>query len=217
MDQFFNQQTLSTFYGSTLTLGLGFLVWLIKSAFDNHRKQRSATTKIERIYVNNLGMMADNKKLIEQWLKSFDNRARFTCNFGKLIVNEESLFDIHDLTLLNKLIKNNFYFKGLNDDVENAYTDYKKMSDALMDRKVTDEAFLEYCKYITPQLNNGIVGIQRIEKEIIDTIAHIRLFGKNRSIYSIFGILDYLNKDIWPKISEKRLLIAIDKLNKQRK
>jgi hypothetical protein len=210
-----NQQILASFIGSLITLMLAFIVWILKSALDNHKNQINSVAKIERIYINNFAILGQNKELLKAWFVALENGRPYSCFFRDLVIDNETTLMIHDIPLVNKIVKNNFLFQGANDDTNHIYADYRKMFDSVLNGKITQEVFIEYGKNLLAQMGEAVPATERIEKDTMETLVHIRLFGDNQMKYSLFGIFGLLNKDCFPRINKKRLERGLKKIEKE--
>lgn len=215
MENIINQQVASSFYGSLLTLFVAFIIWVLKSALNNHKNQVNAVAKIERIYINNFAILTQNKDLLKTWFVALQGGCPYSCFFRDLVIDNEVTLMIHDVPLVNKIVKNNFLFQGVNDDTNHIYADYRRMFTSVIDGKITKEVFIEYGKNLLMQMDEAVPSTERIEKETMETLVHIRLFGDNLMKYSIFGLFGLLNKDCFPRINKYRLAMGLKEIKKE--
>lgn len=212
----FNSQTWTSFTGTFLALISAGFLWLIKSAYEKHKQENLALAKFERMSAINLTTLKDNAGFIDQWASSAKNNRFFSYSFEKLLINEEETYKLSNLKLINKIISTNYMLNRMNNDPDNTHKNHWDVIlkiDSMPDDK-KEINLQSYNTTITSTLEQIKLSYPIAEKELIDLVAHIRALAKVRK-HSLFGYLNLLFIDIFPRFNEKSLELETKKLKEE--
>ena len=187
----------ASFIGTGLSLFGAGILWIVKLSYDRHKNTKLACAKLERALILNIAALGENTKLIEQWIISLQQEKRFTCYFSKFNTESSDLLFINELPLVNRLIKTNYVFTSIGEDIESIEKDYKEMWSALYESKINEPTIKVYMQTLLPQIEPLPEKMKEIQIDIIADLAHLQRFCKCRK-YTLFGLRDYMHVDLFP-------------------
>ena len=203
-----------SFFGILFALSFAGLVWLIKSFHDNYRRELFSIVRLERNFVENLVILQNHISLIDQWIVALKSDQKYSTKFGVLIIDNESHMGLSDMKLVNLIVEKNFKYKGLNDDLSHIYGNYKEFWLHYIEKKISQEKLKQSSLDILSVLKVLKVEIIKMQASSLEIISYLRLAGRTKK-HSLFGYLNFLHMDIWPKINEKKVSMEIIQIKKE--
>ncbi len=195
------------FLGTILALLSTGLIWLLKSSFEKHNREMGALGFYEKIFVQNIRLLADAFENIDSWITSMKAGRSFVVHFEPLRIDNEELQKISNLSLVNQILRGNYMFGRTSSDISMIYSNYRETIskiDSIVDeeskKKNLDIFYGETIVVLTELKKN----YEPLEREFIETIALIRVNASIR-FHSISGYVSLLMKDIFPKVTKKAL------------
>ncbi|MCX6717065.1 MAG: hypothetical protein NTU76_00095, partial [Candidatus Taylorbacteria bacterium] len=154
--------------------------------------------------------------LIKLWIVGLKSNRPYVCCFGKFVIDDETHMKISDIGLINKIVKTNSFLKRMGEDVNGIYKNYVKVISGITDGKtvLTEDQLKFYSNNLAEALDKILKKIEEGDKDVIKTLAHIRLAGRVK-FHSIFGYFSILFRDVFPSINDKKVNNEIDKINKE--
>jgi len=183
-----------------------FIVWLIKIAYEKRIKEIQLIAEIERILSYNNGVLNDYKELLKQWIPALKEYKAYTTRFSSFNLGKDIQTTILNLDFVNVYLPVIFSLDRLESDIANIYESYSYAVKVLMSIEnqsqeqlknwhIFNDGLLETLERILPE-------VIKIQNDIIKTIAHSHVLFEQKKC-SIFQIITYLNRDIYPKIRKE--------------
>lgn len=195
-----SNEVLTSFTGAVLALVSAGLVWILKSAYEKHRKEILALAKFERIYAIDLTLLKDNFEEIDNWIASLNKDRPYSFYIGTYYLDEEETYKLSNLELISRILNINYKLRRTGFDLENIYKSYW---DTLAHVNST-EALNFYHNTVKDTLGKIRTNYEPLKKDIIETVALIRAAHRVRK-HSLFGYLSMLFVDIYPKITKEAI------------
>jgi len=211
------QEILQSFLTLPNAVILAAATWLIKSSYNKYVAEKRSIGIFERIYAQNLRILDDSIEFMNQWIDALKNNNNYSCYFEELVIDDTNHLHISDLNLVNILITTNYIQRRANHDLKNTYKVYQEMHAHFREKNLlaSDEF-----KISNQTALNAVLSIKEgLEKFVIpDTIkaiAYLQLAGKTKE-HSIYGYLNLLDMNIFPRITEAKVKDRINKINSRR-
>lgn len=217
MDSEIIKEVLVSFTGTLIAIFSAGIIWFIKSAYEKHRAELFALAKFERMVANNIALLRDNFEFIDEWLGAIKNSRPYSFQFGDFFINEEETYKLSNLNLINKILSINYKLRRTNLDINNIYKSYWEVIfkiDSIQDEKQREDSLMRYHETIQQNLEKIKNNQEPLKKDLIDVQATIIVAAKVR-FYSLFGYLNFLFRDIFPRITDKAIKTEIEILNKK--
>lgn len=213
-----SQEIFISFAGTLLALLSAGFVWLLKSAFSKHESEIMALARYERCLVINIEILNDNFDFLNRWLNSIKNRNRpYTAHFEQYLIDDSEHYKISDLELINQIIYLNYKLRRTAADFNHLQTGYSETLseiNSIPDEESKWRNLDNFHKNYTPGLEGMATNHDHLKKEILKTVARIRLVSKVRR-YSLFSCLTLLFKDIWPLATKAKFDKELKQLHKE--
>lgn len=206
-----------SFAGTLLALLSAGLIWFFKSAYEKHGTEILALRKYQIIFANNLTVLTDNFEFIDKWLESINNGRPYSFKFGTLVINEEEIFKLSNLSLINKILSLNYKLRRTELDMENIYRNYWDTIlyiDAIQDEQRKEKNLQIYHRTIKQHLTQMKENYEPLKTNSIEVVANIRVAAKVR-FHSLFGYLGIFFRDIFPTMNDQAVKVEIEILTKQ--
>lgn len=209
-----SNEVLTSFTGAVLALISASLVWLLKSAYEKHRKEILALAKFERIYAINLTLLKDNFEEIDNWIASLNRNRPYSFYRGTYYLDEEETYRLSNLELISRILNINYKLRRTGFDLENIYKNYFDVIahiDSIQDDVRKESNLNVFHNTVKSTLETMKTNYEPLKNDMIETVALIRAAHHVRK-HSLFGYLSLLFIDIYPKITEKSIKQEIDVL-----
>lgn len=206
----------TSFIGALFALLSAGIVWVLKSAYERHRAEVIALSRFERIFANNLTILRDNFKFLNDWINSLEKGRPFSIHFESYYINEEETYKIKNLELINHLLSLNYMLRRTSFDFDNIYKTYWEAvtsieaSNNIENNKESFTTLNKNVLFTLRELNNGY---KAIEEKLVETIAYIRAVNIVRR-HSFFGYINLLSIDIFPKVTDDSVKKQVEILRK---
>ncbi len=195
------------------TLVLAGISWLVKSSYTSYKREIISITTLERVYAENLKLSHDNLQLMNLWDVQLKSGGLFSCNFGKFTIDNKSHLHLSDMELINLIVKTNYFQKCVNQDLSNLYISYCSIIARFEDGKISEDRLVIYFSSISQTIEAIREQMDVVSTEMIKSIARLRLVWRAKG-HSVYGYLDRLNMNIFPKVTSKKMDEEIVSINK---
>ncbi len=213
------KEALTSSIGIFIAIFFAGIIWFIKSAYEKHRAELFALAKFERMFANNIMLLRDNFEFIDEWLGAIKSGRPYSFQFGNFFINEEETYKLSNLKLINKILSINYKLRRTNLDINNIYKSYWEVIfkiDSIQNEKQREDGLIRYHKTIQQTLEKIKTNHDPLKKDLIDVQATI-IVAANIRLHSLFGHLNFLFRDIFPRITDKAIKTEIEILNKKLK
>ena len=201
----FSSEVISTFIGTILAIISTGLLWILKTAYSTHRTEMAALAKYERMYAKNLMLVKDNFQHLNNWVSAVNNKRPYSFYFEPFLFNDEDSYKLKNLKLINVLISTNYMLKNISCTIEHLHKTYWetiRILDQETDTTKKEKQFLHFHENIKNTLEEMLKNQEPLHVALIRGLAAIGAVHKVRR-FSLFGCIDFLFKDIYPKVSEE--------------
>ncbi len=203
------------FTAAIFTIAAAAITWFVKTSYDKFKRDMRAIARVERISALNRARLISNKPLIEMWSSALKSGRRYIRPIDKLIIDDETHYDVSDISLVNLIVRTNFTLQAFNDDIENLYKDYvENFAPLVIQDPPGIKKFENEMKEIARLLDQTVAYIPNLESEILSVSARARVLGRVKK-HSTFGYLSLLETNVFPRITSEKLSIELDRLRKE--
>lgn len=202
-----SNEVLTSFTGAVLALVSAGLVWILKSAYEKHRKEILALAKFERIYAIDLTLLKDNFEEIDNWITSLNRNRPYSFYIGTYYLDEEETYKLSNLKLISRILNINYTLRRTGFDLENIYKNYWDTLahiDSIQDDVRKESDLNVFHNTVKDTLGAMKTNYEPLKNDIIETVALIRAAHRIRK-HSLFGYLSMLFVDIYPKITKESI------------
>lgn len=211
------KEIFTSFVGTLLAILSAGVIWLVRSAYGKHRSEILALRKFETVFANNLTSLTDNFEFIDKWIDAVKNSRPYSFQLRKFTVNEEEIYKISNVRLINKVLSVNYMLSSLNLDLNNIYKSYWEILsriDSYQDEQRKIKELQIYHNTIREHLEQIKQGYDPVKNNTIEVVAMIRV-AANIRFHSIFGYLAVLFRDVFPRMDDEAIKVEIESLTKQ--
>jgi len=198
-------QLLTTYAGTLLAIGSAAFVWLIKSAYEKHRKEMLALSKLERKFVLNATIADDNLEFMRVWVDALKDNRPFSFDFEEFLIDNEETHNLSQLKLINKILPINYKLRRMGLDLKNIYSNYWEVVakiDAIPDEQRKMQNLEHFHKTVILGVEEMTKNYPIINKDFVDVLACIRVAANVRK-HSLFGYVSVLFTDVYPRMNKK--------------
>lgn len=197
-----------------ISIFFAFLVWSVKESYRRHGVEMEALKKVEIILAINLGSNSINKSFFSEWQQSLKNNRLYQCSFRSYTYFGREYFGIHNLELVNKVLKLDFAYKGLDTDLNKLFGSYHETSIKFLDGDHVQE-WLKFNTNILNQNESFKISFVQAEEDTKEIIAFLRAYyqQKKRTPYGLVHAV--LGKDLFPKVSLTKVTKEKKKLEEE--
>lgn len=198
---------------SVLTAGI---VWLLRILHARYRKEITAISKLERLFIFNEIALRDNIKLMEDWEKSLLMLHPYSCHFEPMIIDKLSTHSLSNLKLIKEIVEVYYKMKRSRDDLGNLYTHYWEAFPHLekIDLAEREKNLRTYHDKVLTALRRIKQSTQLTHTQLVPVLAHIQVLGVVRK-HSLFGYLNLLNVDVIPRPTEKKVAKQAERMKEK--
>lgn len=210
-------QLLATFIGTLLAIGSAAFVWLIRSAYEKHRKERLALSKLERKFVLNATIAEDNLQFMRVWVNALKDNRPFSFHFEEFLIDNEETHNLSQLKLINKILPVNYKLRRMGLDLKNIYSNYWDVV-AKIDSIPDEQRKIQNLEHFHKTVILGIEEMSKnypiLNKDFVDVLACIRVAANVRK-HSLFGYISILFTDVFPRTTKKSIEKEKGKLERE--
>lgn len=209
MDSEISKSIIISFAGAILTIFSAGIIWIIKSAYEKHKAEKFALSKFERTFAINSRLLKDNFDFIKQWRLSIEQGRPYSFSLRNFSVSDEDTYKLSDLKLIKEILTLNYKLNSTNLDLDNIYKGYWDVIfriDSIQNIEVREKNLKTYHDNFQKILEKIEQNYKPLRDSIINVVAFIREADRVRR-YSLFGCLNFLFIDVFPKINKKNIEI----------
>jgi len=190
-----------------------FVVWLLKTSYEKRRVAILSASEVEMVCVYNFNILNNYTHLIDTWIKTLSEKRPYIASYGSFKLIDKPIL-VLGKDFINNFLPVSLMLENLEDDIKFFYKQYSDTVTNFIQNSSKNKEWEEFCDNTLIMVNDYKKSIEEINSDLTKVIGHVRLIAKQKTT-SPFYLLDILHKNIYPKITEKKIKTGEEQIKKE--